>query len=100
MADNFAYEAIGMSSGSSTLYLTQNNYLYSGSATLISTTSQGEFGFGGLVSVGGTLHGGAYGASTPDICAPDPQTGAATSAAASPSAPFSPGAAGFWELAL
>ena len=69
---SFGGTVMGMSSGSSALYLTQNNSLYSlnttnGSATLIGTTNEGESGFGALVSVGGTLYGGAYGASTPDI---------------------------------
>jgi hypothetical protein len=95
---------MGMSSGSNTLYLTQNNSLYSlnttnGSATLIGTTNEGESGFGALVSVGGTLYGGAYDASTPDIYTIDPQTGATTFVAASPSTPSVPGVAGFWGLA-
>ena len=69
---SFGGTVMGMSSGSSALYLTQNNSLYSlnttnGSATLIGTTNEGESGFGALVSIGGTLYGGAYGASTPDI---------------------------------
>jgi hypothetical protein len=95
---------MGMSAGSSALYLTQNNLIYSldttnGSATLIGTTNEGESGFGALVSIGGTLYGGAYGASTPDIYTIDPQTGTTTFVAASPSTPFAPGVAGFWGLA-
>jgi YVTN family beta-propeller protein len=101
---SFGGIVMGMSSGSSTLYLTQNNSLYSlnttnGSATLIGTTNEGETGFGALVSVGGTLYGGAYGASTPDIYTIAPQTGTTTFVAASPSTPFSSGVAGFWGLA-
>jgi YVTN family beta-propeller protein len=101
---SFGGIVMGMSSGSSTLYLTQNNSLYSlnttnGSATLIGTTNEGESGFGALVSVGGTLYGGAYGASTPDIYTIAPQTGTTTFVAASPSTPFAPGVAGFWGLA-
>jgi hypothetical protein len=57
-----------------------------GSATLLATTDEGEIGFGALVSIGGVLYGGAYnGASTPDIYSLNPQTGAATFVAASPS---------------
>jgi hypothetical protein len=101
---SFGGTVMGMSSGSSTLYLTQNNLLYSlsttsGSATLIGTTNEGESGFGALVSVGGTLYGGAYGAPTPDIYTLDPQSGTATLGAASPSTPSAPGVAGFWGLA-
>jgi hypothetical protein len=101
---SFGGIVMGMSSGSSTLYLTQNNSLYSlnttsGSATLIGTTNESESGFGALVSVGGALYGGAYDASTPDIYSLDPQSGAATFVAASPSTPSSPGVAGFWGLA-
>src|SRR6516165_7679830 len=101
---SFGGTVMGMSSGSSALYLTQNNSLYSlnttnGSATLIGTTNEGESGFGALVSIGGTLYGGAYGASTPDIYTIDPQTGTTTFVAASPSTPFAPGVAGFWGLA-
>src|SRR6516165_6963308 len=97
---SFGGIVMGMSSGSSTLYLTQNNLLYSlnttnGSATLIGTTNEGESGFGALVSVGGTLYGGAYDASTPDIYSLDPQNGAATFIAASPSTPSARGVAGF-----
>ena len=100
---SFGGTVMGMSSGSSTLYLTQNNLIYSldttnGSATLIGTTNEGESGFGALVSIGGTLYGGAYGASTPDIYTIDPQTGTTTFVAASPSTPFAPGVAGFWGL--
>jgi hypothetical protein len=95
---------MGMSTGSSTLYVTHNNSLYAlnttnGSATFIGTTNEGESGFGALVSIGETLYGGAYGSSIPDIYTLDPQTGAATFVAASPSTPFSPGVAGFWGLA-
>jgi len=95
---------MGMSAGSNTLYVTTNNSLYAlnttnGSATFIGSTTEGESGFGALVSVGGTLYGGAYGASTPDIYTVDPQSGAATFVAASPSTPSSTGVAGFWGLA-
>jgi hypothetical protein len=101
---SFGGIVMGMSSGSSTLYLTQNNSLYSlntttGSATLVGATNEGESGFGALVTSGGTLFGGAYGASTPDIYTLDPQTGAATFVAASPSTPSAPGVAGLWGLA-
>jgi YVTN family beta-propeller protein len=101
---SFGGIVMGMSSGSSTLYLTQNNLLYSlnttnGSATLIGTTNEGESGFGALFSVGGTLYGGAYGASTPDIYTLNPQSGTTTFVAASPSTPSAPGVAGFWGLA-
>jgi hypothetical protein len=101
---SFGGTAMGMSSGSSTLYLTQNNLLYSlnttnGSATLIGTTNEGESGFGALVSDGGILYGGAYGASTPDIYTIDPQTGTTTFVTASPSTPSAPGVAGFGGLA-
>jgi hypothetical protein len=101
---SFGGTVMGMSSGSNTLYLTKNNSLYSlnttnGSATLIGTTNEGESGFGALVSVGGTLYGGAYDASTPDIYTIDPQTGTTTFVAASPSTPSVPGVAGFWGLA-
>ena len=94
----------GMSAGSNALYVTSNNSLYAlnttnGSATWIGSTTEGESGFGALVSVGGTLYGGAYGASTPDIYTVDPQSGAATFVAASPSTPSSTGVAGFWGLA-
>jgi large repetitive protein len=94
-ATSFGGIVMGMSSGSSTLYLTQNNSLYSlntttGSATLIGTTNEGESGFGALVSVGGTLYGGAYDASTPDIYSLDPQSAAATFVAASPATPAAP----------
>ena len=95
---------MGISAGSNTLYVTTDNSLYAlstinGSATLIGSTTEGETGFGALVTVGGVLYGGAYGASTPDIYALNPQTGAATFVAASPSTPFSAGVAGFWGLA-
>jgi autotransporter-associated beta strand protein/probable HAF family extracellular repeat protein len=101
---SFSSTVMGMSSGSSTLYLTQNNSLYSlnttnGSATLIGTTNEGESGFGALVSVGGTLYGGAYGAPTPDVYTLDAQSGAATFVASSPSTPSASGVAGFWGLA-
>ena len=95
---------MGISAGSNTLYVTSNNSLYAlnttnGSATFIGSTTEGESGFGALLSVGGTLYSGAYGASTPHIYTLDPQSGAATFVAASPSTPSSPGVAGFWGLA-
>ena len=101
---SFSGIVMGMSSGSSTLYLTQNNSLYSlntknGHATLIGTTNEGESGFGALVSIGGTLYGGAYDASTPDLYTLNPRTGGTTFVAASPSTPSAPGVAGFWGLA-
>ena len=95
---------MGMSAGGNTLYVTTNNSLYAldttnGSATLIASTTEGEIGFGALVSIGGVLYGGAYnGASTPDIYSLDPQTGAATFVAASPSTPDAGGVAGFYGL--
>lgn len=66
---------------------------------MVASTNEGESGFGALVASGGTLFGGAYGASTPDVYTLDPQTGAATFVAASPSTPSAPGVAGFWGLA-
>jgi len=51
-----------------------------------------------LVTVGGTLYGGAYGASTPNIYSLTP-SGVATFVAGSPTTPSSPGVAGFWGLA-
>ena len=96
---------MGMSAGADTLYVTTNNSLYAlnttnGSATLLATTNEGEVGFGALVSVGGVLYGGAYnGASTPDIYGLNPQTGATTFVAASPSTPSASGVAGFYGLA-
>jgi hypothetical protein len=102
---NVAFGTVmGISTGSDTLYVTTNNSLYAlsttnGSATLIGSTTEGETGFGALVTVGDVLYGGAYGASTPDIYALNPQSGAATFVSASPSTPSAPGVAGFWGLA-
>jgi hypothetical protein len=102
---NVAFGTVmGISTGSDTLYVTTNNSLYAlsttnGSATLIGNTTEGETGFGALVTVGGVLYGGAYGASTPDIYTLDAQSGAATFVAASPSTPSAPNVAGFWGLA-
>ncbi len=96
---------MGMSAGGNTLYVTYNNSLYAlnttnGSGTLVATTTEGEAGFGALVSVGGVLYGGAYnGAATPDVYVLDPETGAATFVAASPSTPSTSGVAGFYGLA-
>ena len=57
-------------------------------------------GFGALVNIGGVLYGGAYnGAATPDIYSLNPQTGAATLVAESPSTPSASDVAGFYGLA-
>jgi hypothetical protein len=95
---------MGMSAGSNALYLTQNAFLYTldtatGTATLVGAVNPAESGFGALVTVDGTLYGGAYGASVPNIYSLDPSTADATFIAASASTPFMPGEAGFWGLA-
>jgi hypothetical protein len=100
----FGGSVMGMSTGSNTLYLTQNLSLYTlntqdGSATLVGAINTSELGFGALVDIGGTLYGGAYGAFVPNIYDIDPATGTATFVAASPSTPFMNGVAGFWGLA-
>jgi hypothetical protein len=95
---------LGISSGSSALYVAHNNDLYSlntsnGSATLIGTATAGSLGFSAEVSIGGVLYGGGYeGSSTPKIYTLDPHTGAATFLSESTSTPFSAGVAGFWGL--
>jgi hypothetical protein len=96
---------MGMSAGSNTVYVTTNDSLYSlnltnGSATLVGTINTNETGFGALVSIGGVLYAGAYSpSSSPNVYTVDPQTGAATFVAASPSTPSAPSVAGFWGLA-
>jgi hypothetical protein len=102
---SFGGIVMGMSSGSSSLYLTQNDLLYSlntttGAATLIGNANVNEAGFGALVSIGGTLYGGAASTSNPpDIYTLDPQNGAATFLVSSPSTPYTHSVAGFWGLA-
>jgi hypothetical protein len=101
---SFGGNVMGMSTGSDTLYLTQNLSLYSlstqdGSASLIGTINTSELGFGALVDIGGTLYGGAYNGSTPNIYTLDSQTGGASFVAASPSTPSGITVAGFWGLA-
>ena len=91
--------AVGMSTGSDTLYLTTGNYIYSlntttGAATFLGTFNINESGFGALVTVGHTLYGAAYDFShIPNIYALDidPHNVMATLIAASPSTPFFPG---------
>jgi hypothetical protein len=102
---SFGGIVMGMSSGSNTLYLTQNDFLYAlnttnGAATLIGTANVNEFGFGALVNIGSTLYAGAAGPSnTPNIYTLDPQNADATFVTSSPSTPSAPDVAGFWGLA-
>ena len=75
---------VGLSTGSSTLYLTVGNMLYTantatGAATLVGST--GVAGIGALVSTGGTLWGGENQASL-QVTMLNTVTGAATAGSA------------------